>query len=506
MTAVRLSCLIAVTFLWIPGAPAAVEASRTYGFHHDHVLGTSLDLLITIDSPKAAEAVESSVLKTIERLRAVLSHYDPNSQISRLNRAHGSLQVSEALIDVLDAARKWRQVTGGAFSVQVDPLVRLWKEAEARGGPPDPNKLTEVVRGIRQHRLVIDPVRRTVRRSGSGTINLDGLAKGYIIDRAFGEARAAFPNLRGLLIDIGGDLYGWRDQTTGDSAPWRIAILDPRSRRAPSAAAAVIGLRRGAVATSGPYARRRRVGGRSYSHIIDPRTGQPVQGILSATVLADDAMTADALATALNVLPVREGIGLIDSVDGAECLVIDSDEKTFQSRGWGRRVLAAPPRPQANPAASSWPKDHQLDITIKLARPRSRKYRRPYVVIWVTDADDKPVRTVSLWRRKSKRTKYLNSLKVWWRFGKKNLDRIDSFSRATRNPGEYTVTWDGTDDRGKPLGPGRYTVHVEVSREHGTHVHMEKSIACGTATPATQKLPGNKEVDWVKLKYGKEAP
>jgi hypothetical protein len=154
-------------------------------------------------------------------------------------------------------------------------------------------------------------------------------------------------------------------------------------------------------------------------------------------------------------------------------------------------------------APTTWPKGYRLNVTIKLAGPKTTKYRRPYVVTWITDAKGKHVRTLSLWLRKRK-TKYLNSLRVWWKIGKEQTGKIDTFSRATRNPGEYTLMWDGADDNGKALPAGKYTVHVECTREHGSHVYMHETIHCGTATAATKTIAGNKEVDAVKLVYGKQ--
>jgi thiamine biosynthesis lipoprotein len=501
-TRLRLISILLVS-VGLRGVAVASDPSLTYGFHHDYVLGTSLDLVVATDSAEKAEAIEEAVLKTIDRLCKVLSTYDSSSQISRFNRSTVSMHASTSLIDVLSACETWRRRTGGAFSCNVGALMRLWNSSAKVGKSPDASSIQQAVREGQSPAFEIDRESRTITRVGSAIVNPNALAKGYIIDRAFEAARAVSPELRGILIDIGGDIYAWQSEKGTGQKPWHILIADPKKSADNDAPAISILVARRAVATSASYARTWQIAGKAYSHIIDPRTGRPIDQVVSATVVADDAMTADALATSLNVLSVRDGLKLVNAMGSVECMITTRDGTRSFSRQW--EGLVAPGSVFfAATSATKWAAGHQLKIVIKLARPKSRKYRRPYVVVWITDASGKSVRTLSLWRRKSKKTKYLNSLKVWWSIGKKHTSRIDSFSRATRNPGEYTLAWDGTDDNGKALAPGDYTVHVESAREHGSHVHMRESIHCGTTNSAKQSIVGNKEIDAVKLTYGKK--
>jgi hypothetical protein len=151
--------------------------------------------------------------------------------------------------------------------------------------------------------------------------------------------------------------------------------------------------------------------------------------------------------------------------------------------------------------SASWPKDWRLTIDLTLAQPKTGKYRRPYVAVWIEDAGGKPVRFLTLW---GKSVKYKQDLRDFWPNYRQFDKPIDSVTGPTRPPGEHQLLMDGLDLAGKPLPPGDYTVHVEVVREHGTRVHMKKAITCKTQA-VTEKLPGNLEVDGVTITFGPPA-
>jgi thiamine biosynthesis lipoprotein len=137
---------------------------------------------------------------------------------------------------------------------------------------------------------------------------------------------------------------------------------------------------------------------------------------------------------------------------------------------------------------------------VTIANVSSSKYRRPYVAVWIENPEvkNKAVRFLIVW---GKELKYQNSLKNFSPLAKFNGRMVDAVTRPTRPPGEYTVTWDGLDDAGKPVPAGDYVVHVEVSREHGTRVHMMKMISCRD-TKQEERLDGNLEVTGVVLRFG----
>jgi hypothetical protein len=279
--------------------------------------------------------------------------------------------------------------------------------------------------------------------------------------------------------------------------PWRVAVADPRNPAdnfRPLLRVAVSGR---AVSTSAGYARGYRFGKSFYSHILDPRTGFPATNAASATVIAPDSGTANALATTLCVLRPEEGLALVKETPGAECLIVMRDGKQWKSSGFAAlevaRTIARPG--EAKPAL--WPAGYEMAVDVTLKAPGGNA-KRPYLVLWIEDDGGRPVRTVTLWGNKAK---YFKDLTGWWRFAKDDADNIGDVSRATRNFGRYTIQWDGRDDQGEPLPPGLYNVTLEVTREHGTHARRSVKIECG-GKPAQAIIPAGSEFEACPVTYG----
>jgi hypothetical protein len=146
-----------------------------------------------------------------------------------------------------------------------------------------------------------------------------------------------------------------------------------------------------------------------------------------------------------------------------------------------------------------------LLITLELARIDDPRYRRPYIAVWVEDADHFPVRTIALWFQKPR---WLPDLKSWYHSDQvRNLaegtDLSTTVSSATRSPGKYTLRWDGMDNAGKPVKPGKYIIFIEAAREHGTYGLMKQEINWDGKNAAQFTLPGNTEIASASLDYGK---
>src|SRR5262249_47802301 len=123
--------------------------------------------------------------------------------------------------------------------------------------------------------------------------------------------------------------------------------------------------------------------------------------------------------------------------------------------------------------------------------------------VWIEDAAGKPVRTVTVWGSDAK---HIKELSTWWAFGSKDTGLFPAVSKATRDGGTYKIVWDGMDDKGKAVPPGVYVVHLEVNREFGAHIkNMAATMPCRTKASKAD-LPGNAEVDGVKIRFGPETP
>jgi hypothetical protein len=269
-------------------------------------------------------------------------------------------------------------------------------------------------------------------------------------------------------------------------------------------------LQKAALATSGGYRRGWTIGGRRYSHILDPRTGQPVDSMCSATVIAPTAEDADALATILCVLPPSNGLRLVAELPEAECLLVGDRGEIYRSAGWKEEWRLA--QAEAAPAASTGGLNgFELEIGFELSQPDAARYHRPYVAVWIEDAQGFPLRTLVLWvKTAGSGPTWVPDLKRWYRGDLKRLeidrrDFVATRSSATRPPGKYNVVWDGLDNLGKPAPRGLYTVRLEAAREQGTYQMIRKEVELG-AMPFKLDLPGGVEIKSARLEYRQRSP
>jgi FAD:protein FMN transferase len=498
LAAVLLLCVGAWGMALAPRQDLAARPSEAeeFYFHHDHVIGTSLDLWVVARDEELAVACETAILDEIERLRRVFSTFDSDSELSRLNRSLGPVAASPEMLQVLRAYEVVQQRSYGAFNGQLGELVAVWKAAEKAGRLPEDLTLRRIVEDIQRPGWIIDDERHTVTRLSSQPLNLNSIAKGFMIQAAGAAARARVPALRGLLLNLGGDMTAWGPK-------WTIGIQDPHHPEENAAPLTLFRLQDQAIATSGGYERYYTIAGQRYAHIFDPRSGWPAQGVASATVVARDNVTANALATTLCVLTPEEGLRLVADTRGAECLLVAADGRQFRSPGLKalelamvRSAVTESVRPD-----DAWPEGYQVSVTLTLPTiTDAKKYRRPYVAVWVENGDGKAVRTITVWGSNPRYTKDLNT---WWKFAKDDADLVKAVTRATRGPGKYSLVWDGKDDAGKVLPQGTYTLKVEVHREHGKHLHQTGKIECGPQ-PATVTLDKNAETDATVVEYGKK--
>ena len=290
-------------------AASGIVEPGEFHFHHEGILGTSFDLIVRADRRTAAAQAAQVALAEIERLRRILSAYDPASEVSRLNAADGPMSCSPELFEVLSAYDSWTTRSGGAHNGQLGELIQTWRAAEKSGAPPGEAALARIVRSLSMPGWTMNAGDRTVTRLTTHRLNVDSLGKGYIISRAAAAARAAVPALSGFLLNIGGDIFA-----CGQGAPdrpWRIGVADPKAAADNAPPLTQVLLADRAISTSAAYERGFTVAGRRYSHILDPRTGFPAEGAASATVVAADNATANALATTLCVLEPEEGLALV---------------------------------------------------------------------------------------------------------------------------------------------------------------------------------------------------
>ncbi|MCA9169808.1 MAG: DUF2271 domain-containing protein [Planctomycetales bacterium] len=496
-------------------------ANRLYTMQLEHVLGTSGELQVHAPDNEIAEQVERRVIDEIERLAAIYSQYDSASELRQWLASTGQpSMVSPELRDLLRQSERWIAASRGAFHPAVAELTAVWRAAADRQELPTERQLEHAVSLCRTVSWQWSSDGRVSRLSD---VNLDfnALAKGVIIDRAVERVRGEFPAVSSLLLNIGGDL-----RVIGTHAK-TVAIADPHADAENDAPLAYLQLVDRAMATSGNYRRGVQIGGQSYSHILNPQTGQPCDHLVSATVLAREAATADVLATVLSVMSIDDGLELVGSLPDVDCLLVDSTGKQYASAKWHRyevaKTLAGRPAVRtvqvaaANGGAQSnddrvavkdaFPVGQELLIELELNRPDGgRGYRRPYVAVWVEDEKGFPVRTIALWLQTTgPGPRWHRDLRRWYRGDEMRLlvddtDLIDTISSATRPAGKYKLVWDGLDDLEQPLAAGKYTLFLEAAREHGTYQLIRYPFELN-GKPFGKSLDGNVEIKAASLKF-----
>jgi thiamine biosynthesis lipoprotein ApbE len=505
-------------------------AAEDFVFHHENVMGTSLELFVRAEHPQAAHWAEIRVLEEIDRLSLIFSGYDTQSELSRWQRAsRRPVKLSPELFEVLRACDSWRRRSDGAFDPRVQSLARLWSRCAAQNRIPDSSELGQALALMQRSVWNLDEASLSAERLSDCPITLDGIAKGYIVEKACAAALDRGRGVRGIMLNVGGDLRacGERAQTVGVASPW----ADSES----SQPITYVSVKDCSVATSGSSQRGFRIDGRWYSHIFDPRTGRPVEPVVSASVIARSSIDADVLAKVFNVLRPDESLRLAGSLAGVACLIITSDGKIIRSDAWKAYEVTGPPHlahthapdpvaaaderageTKLNAKASgapAWAPEHELVVNFELNRPEESggRYRRPYVAVWVEDKHGFPVRTLALWVSfgGAGPFEWLPDLRRWY---KSDLDRkkieqqeiLFTVSRPTRPPGKYKVIWDGKDNQGKQLPGGEYELFIEAAREHGTYQSIRKQVILADK-PFTQELKGNVEIKSASVEYRRKA-
>lgn len=281
------------------------------------IMGVEARIILYAPDDAAARSAARAAFDRMEHLEAVMSDYRPGSELMRVCRAAAAnepVSISDDLYRVLARARTIADAGDGAFDVTVGPLVRLWREARAEGRLPAPQTIEEARARVGWRAMSLDPERRTLTLAHDDMqLDLGGIGKGF----AAGEALAVLRR-RGLdrcLVDLGGDIA--LGEPPPDRAGWRVAIHGGWAEESPW----LLELARAAVATSGDTSQFLEVDGVHYSHILDPRTGRGLTSRIAVTVIAPDAATADALASAVSVLGEEDGLELLEQFPGASAMI-----------------------------------------------------------------------------------------------------------------------------------------------------------------------------------------
>lgn len=293
-------------------------------------MGTFVSMTLIHDSRDRAEKAMGRAFEEIERLTRLFNRFDETTALGLLNREGLLRDVPPEVEEVVREGLHYHRISGGSFDISVKPVVDLFRERFAGGvTPPDPAEMDRALALVGSDKIRVENGRIRFLKPGMG-ITLDGIAKGYIVDRA--SQVLAERGIDNHLINAGGDI-----RTRGaraDGKPWAVAVQDPEKR---AHYPAVVHMSNGAVATSGDYEvyfDREKM----FHHIVNPKTGLSPHHSSSVTVLAPTAMRADALSTSVFVMPPRRGAAFVDRLPICECLILTHRGNRIRSAGWARKT------------------------------------------------------------------------------------------------------------------------------------------------------------------------
>ena len=294
-------------------------------------MGTVFTIYLYARSEQQAEALFASAFEEIERLDRTLSNYDPASELSRINRLAGreAVTTDPEVFSLLQTCLEHSKRSGGTFDITVGPLMRAWGFFRGQGRYPAPWQLDRAREKVGWQKVQMDAAGRTIHFTVEGMeLDLGGIGKGYAVDRVIAQLRAA--GVKTAMVDAGSSTLYALGEPPGKEG-WVVRVPQPGDR---SQTISTVLLRDESLSTSGSYEKFFQLNGRTYSHIMDPRTGAPVEGMLQATVIAADGTTTEALSKPMFVMGTEEGAKYLASFPRASGLWVVGDIRSPRVVPW----------------------------------------------------------------------------------------------------------------------------------------------------------------------------
>ncbi len=292
------------------------------------LMGNHFELsVVASEEARAMERIDTGV-REIQRIERLLTTYNEDSETSLINRnaGLGPVRVSRETYGLIERSIRISHITQGAFDITYGSVdKRLWNFDTTMQTLPDKETASQVVRLINYRNIILDPADSTVLLKEKGMrIGFGGIGKGYAAERAKAVMRES--GVMSGVVNASGDLTAWGYQP--DGKPWTIGIVNPNAVGQVFSMLSVTDM---ALATSGNYEKYITIDGQRYSHAINPRTGLPVTGIKSVTVLCPNAEIADAMATPVMIMGISAGLDMINQLKDIEAILIDDADKVYTS-------------------------------------------------------------------------------------------------------------------------------------------------------------------------------
>jgi len=293
------------------------------------LMGNHFELsVVASDEQWANEKIDAGI-QEIQRIEKLLTTFSDDSETNNINKnaGIGPVVVSRETFDLIRRSIRISELTQGAFDISYGSIdKRLWNFDEQMTELPDKETAKTMVRLINYKNVLLDDEKCTVFLcEKSMRIGFGGIGKGYAAERAKQVMKAL--GVKSGVVNASGDLTTWGMQPNGEQ--WTVAIADPNLADQVFSYMSISNM---AVATSGNYKKFVIINGKKYSHTINPRTGLPVSGIKSVTIITTNAEIADAMATPVTIMGVNAGLAMINQMKNIEAVIIDDNDRLYTSK------------------------------------------------------------------------------------------------------------------------------------------------------------------------------
>ena len=292
------------------------------------LMGNQFEFTLIDENENNANETFEIAIQEIKRIETLLTTFSDTSITYKINENAGvtPVVVDDEVFQLIKRCQFISKITQGAFDISYGSLdKRFWNFDLNMTSLPDPKVAKKAVELINYENIILDETHKTVFLKNKGMrIGFGGIGKGYAAEMA--KKKLIENNVLNGIVNASGDLTAWGFQENGEA--WTIGVADPNQRKS---IFSTFKITNKAVATSGNYEKFITINNKRYSHTIDPKTGYPISGIKSVTILAENAEIADALATPVTVMGIEVGMNFINQLKTIGCIIIDDNNKSYFS-------------------------------------------------------------------------------------------------------------------------------------------------------------------------------
>lgn len=296
------------------------------------LMGSKFDItIVTNDSATATKNI-NLVIDEIVRIEELISEWKPSSQISEVNRNAGvkPVKVDKEIFDLTKRALFFSEMTNGAFDISIAAMDKIWKFDDSMEKLPSPEMLLKAIEKVGYKNIELNELNSTIFLKLPGMkIGFGATGKGYAADQ--GKLLMQQLNVKAGIVNASGDMATWGTQP--NNKPWRIGITNPFKLHK---SLKILEVTDASITTSGDYQKYVEFNGKRYSHIINPKTGMPASGLISVTVIGENAETANGLSTSIMVLGYEKGLELLKSYPNYAFLILTDKGKVKKSKNFNK--------------------------------------------------------------------------------------------------------------------------------------------------------------------------